>query len=147
MENFNNADLYINGKKAGVVDGVLSPQDQINKAIYYKAFFAYGLLPLLLLLDDYEEEARFDECMFIKLAIDDVNKAYNSDLPTRWCKDAVEYIKGVYEDKNLDFEAFFKDLPNVMQEVEDFVANRRKDYGLNSIKNDLKQILNIKKID
>lgn len=121
----------------------LTAQDQVNKAIYYKAFFAFGLLPLLLLIDRYEDEQKFDECLFIKMAIDEVNKAYNENLETRWSDAAVARIKKVHDKEGRDFVFYYNDLQNRVKEVEQFVAYRRKDFGLNSMKSDIKNIFNL----
>lgn len=120
-----------------------TPQDNINKAIYYKAFFAYGLLPILLLLQTYEDDENFTECVGIKLALDEVNDTYKEGLKTRWGDDAIIQIKEFWEKDGRDFAAYYNLLPNYVDEVLHFVKARRATYGLDSIRNNIKNILNI----
>ena len=47
---------------------------------YEYAFYSYGLLPLLLLLDEYIELERYYECYCIKTAIDNINFKYKQNL-------------------------------------------------------------------
>lgn len=121
----------------------LRPQDNINKAIYYKAFFAFGLLPILLLLATYEEDENFTECLAIKLAVDEVNAIYNENLATRFGDEAIEQIKSFWEKDGRDFNAYYQNLPNYVDEVLRFVEARRATYGITTMKSDLKNILNL----
>ena len=120
-----------------------TPQDNINKAIYYKAFFAFGLLPLLLILQTYEDDENFTECLAIKLAIDEVNATYNESFHTRFGSDAINQIRVVWEKDGRDFTAYYNLLPRDVDKVLHFVKASRATYGLTSIKNDIKNILNL----
>lgn len=121
----------------------ITAQDHINKAIYYKAFFAFGLLPILLLLATYEEDENFTECLAIKLAVDEVNATYNENLATRFGDEAIEQIKSFWEKDGRDFNAYYQNLPNYVDEVLRFVKARRATYGITTMKSDLKNILNL----
>ena len=44
---------------------------------YEKGFVSYGLLPTLLLLEQYEAEENYLECFYIKTAIDNLSKRHD----------------------------------------------------------------------
>lgn len=66
---------------------------------YEKGFISYGLLPTLLLLEQYEAEENYLECFYIKTAIDNLNKRHDQDFPTRYGKNALKCVKAVYDEK------------------------------------------------
>lgn len=91
---------------------------------YEKGFVSYGLLPTLLLLEQYEAEENYLECFYIKTAIDNLNKRYDQDFPTRYGKNALKYVKAVYDEKKLDYDQYLLRVPTQVGEL----YNQIKDY-------------------
>lgn len=91
---------------------------------YEKGFVSYGLLPTLLLLEQYEAEENYLECFYIKTAIDNLSKRHDQDFPTRYGKNALKCVKAVYDVKNLDYDQYLLRVPTYVGEL----YNQIKDY-------------------
>lgn len=91
---------------------------------YEKGFVSYGLLPTLLLLEQYEAEENYLECFYIKTAIDNLKKRHDQDFPTRYVKNALKCVKAVYDEKNLDYDQYLLRVPTYVGEL----YNQIKDY-------------------
>lgn len=98
---------------------------------YEKGFVSYGLLPTLLLLEQYEAEENYLECFYIKTAIDNLNKRYDQDFPTRYGKNALKYVKAVYDEKNMDYDQYLLKVPTYLVEL----YNQIKDFRNKHIEN------------
>lgn len=120
----------------------MTPTETINKAIYYKAFFAFGLLPMLLLLEEFEQVENYSECALIKAAIDEVNATYQENLCTHICKEAYLSIELIHKEKNSDFNSYKKRLPMYLDELKRYVRQRRLDGGLTTLKEDIRKHFN-----
>ena len=91
---------------------------------YEKGFVSYGLLPTLLLLEQYEAEENYLECFYNKTAIDNLSKRHDQDFPTRYGKNALKCVKAVYDVKNLDYDQYLLRVPTYVGEL----YNQIKDY-------------------
>ena len=91
---------------------------------YEKGFVSYGLLPTLLLLEQYEAEENYLECFYIKTAIDNLSKRHDQDFPTRYGKNALKCVKAVYDVKNLDYDQYLLRVSTYVGEL----YNQIKDY-------------------
>ena len=91
---------------------------------YEKGFVSYGLLPTLLLLEQYEAEENYLECFYIKTAIDNLSKRHDQDFPTRYGKNALKCVKAVYDVKNLDYDQYLLRVPTYVGEL----YNKIKDF-------------------
>lgn len=91
---------------------------------YEYAFYSYGLLPLLLLLDEYIELERYYECYCIKTAIDNINFKYKQNLETVYGKKAVDSVKEYYDRQKKDFSEYLQRVPFYVREVFQFVNKK-----------------------
>ena len=91
---------------------------------YEKGFISYGLLPTLLLLEQYEAEENYLECFYIKTAIDNLNSRSGNNFPTRYGKNALKCVKEVYDEKNLDYDQYLLRVPTYVGEL----YNKIKDF-------------------
>ena len=91
---------------------------------YEYAFYTYGLLPLLLLLDEYIELERYCECYCIKTAIDNINFKYKQNLETVYGKKAVDSVKEYYDRQKKDFSEYLQRVPFYVREVFQFVNKK-----------------------
>ena len=91
---------------------------------YEYAFYSYGLLPLLLLLDEYIELERYYECYCIKTAIDNINFKYKQNLETVYGKKAVDSVKEYYDRQKKDFSEYLQLVPFYVREVFQFVNKK-----------------------
>ena len=91
---------------------------------YEYAFYSYGLLPLLLLLDEYIELERYCECYCIKTAIDNINFKYKQNLETVYGKKAVDSVKEYYDRQKKDFSEYLQRVPFYVREVFQFVNKK-----------------------
>ena len=91
---------------------------------YEYAFYSYGLLPLILLLDEYIELERYCECYCIKTAIDNINFKYKQNLETVYGKKAVDSVKEYYDRQKKDFSEYLQRVPFYVREVFQFVNKK-----------------------
>lgn len=111
----------------------LTPDEIIHRGIYIQCFYGYGLLPMLYLLNEYEEQENYNECFFLKAAIDEINRQYERDFPTRYCKTAELISMQTVQKQGLDFSEFLKRLPTISFECMNY-ANSLKEHYLNKNK-------------
>lgn len=73
----------------------IGAQKIIKENRYVEALFRYGVVSLLLLLDEYEEEEDYQECEIIKKAIEYVNDNMENQekLPTIYDSKALSQLK------------------------------------------------------
>ncbi len=50
---------------------------------YLHCMYCYGVVTLLYLIDFYERQEKYNECHLIKSAIEQHNKSFQHDFPTR----------------------------------------------------------------
>ena len=91
---------------------------------YEYAFYSYGLLPLLLLLDEYIELEHYYECYCIKTAIDNINFKYKQNLETVYGKKAVDSVKEYYDRQKKDFSEYLQRVPFYVKDVFQFVNKK-----------------------
>lgn len=101
-----------------------------TKTIYHQAFFTFGLLPLLMLLDEYEGKEYYNECYCIKATIDDINKAYNESLETRWGIDAINQIKHHQTVNGDDWANYYANLHGIKKDARRFINDQKQRVGI-----------------
>ena len=92
---------------------------------YRTAFYRYGLLPVLLLLEMLEEREIFYECYLIKLTIDEINSELEYNMPTRFGDDAVREVRQSYEKMGWNYQNYMNNLPSYISELNDYISNNR----------------------
>lgn len=97
--------------------------DHIIIAIYNSAFFNFGLLPTLLLLDEYEKDENYLQCYYIKSAIDRINLNHAISLETRWGTDAIKQISDNWNEKenHMSFDDYFPNVQNHKEQLKGFI--------------------------
>ena len=95
---------------------------------YEKGFVSYGLLPTLLLLEQYEAEENYLECFYIKTAIDNLNSRSGNNFPTRYGKNALKCVKEVYDEKKLDYDQYLLRVPTYVGELYNQIKNFRNKH-------------------
>lgn len=73
---------------------------EIKQQRYISALYCYGIIPLTLLLQEYEKEENFEECNIILEAIKFVNKYtephMEEQLPTKYSRDLIDKMKSEF---------------------------------------------------
>lgn len=108
---------------------VREPESEIEilkiTVIYERAFMQFGLLPLLMLLDEYEELERYNECFCIKQAIENVNYRHKFDNPTKYGNEAINQIKAWHIENKKDFSAYLRRVPYYTLGLFNYVNQKR----------------------
>lgn len=122
----------------------LTPDQIIQRGIYIQCFYGWGLLPLLLLLEWHESNEDWDECFFIKVAIDEINRQFAQNYPTRNGKAAERIIAKIQEGKGVSFEEYKKTLPKQTEACYQYAKELKKQYKLDEVasnmRNGIKQL-------
>jgi hypothetical protein len=74
------------------------------RQIIEKSIFVYGFLPLLTVLEIYEEEEEYERCAVILDVIREHSKKFNIDIPTKYGKEAIDKLKEYCESYNVSGE-------------------------------------------
>ena len=67
----------------------------IEEQYYINAINRYGIVPVLLLLEEYERENRFEECVLILKAIEYLN-FLGEDFPKRYSRELLFELKHTF---------------------------------------------------
>lgn len=123
----------------------LTPDQIIQRGIYIQCFYGWGLLPLLLLLEWHEGNENYIECFFIKAAIDEINRQFAQNYPTRNGKAAERMITKIHQEKGVDFEEYKKTLPKQTEDCYQYAKELKKQYKIDeaaiSMRNGVLQLI------
>lgn len=84
-----------------------------RKEIYRKALFRYGIIPITLILQEYEEKEDFEEC---KMILDVINET-NLGLPTKYNEETLMEVKKEFQKFGLKGDIFIHNVPFYVQEI------------------------------
>lgn len=102
-----------------------SPQKEIKENRYVQALFAYGIIPLTLLLEEYEQQEDYEECEIICSAINYVNKYtephMDDKLPTRYSKDLVHQLKSEFNKYGFKGNIALHNTPHYIEQIKKMV--------------------------
>lgn len=93
---------------------------------YIGAIFRYGVVPVLLLLDEYEENNDFEECNIIFSAISYMNQHLKGTqeyetLPTRYSTEELEKLKSAFNLFGLRRDTTIENFPIYIEEIKKMV--------------------------
>lgn len=93
---------------------------------YISALFKYGVVPLLLLLDEYEQDNNFEECERIFNAISYCNKHLKStedyeELPTKYDSNTLSNLKKQFNLFGLTGDTSIANMPYYVEEIKKIV--------------------------
>jgi len=98
----------------------------IRKNNYTRALFQYGVVPLTLLLEEYEKDNNFEECQIIYEVILNVNKHFFQEteevLPTKYSKAAVKNWKKEFNKYGFTGEIAESNIPFYIEEIREMVG-------------------------
>lgn len=96
-----------------------NPQQEYNP--FRRAYYSYGYLPLLLVLDQYENAEYYMTCHLIKVMLD--KETVGENLPTRYGAEALEATKKDFEQRGWkdQFENYLQNVPNYAVECRRFI--------------------------
>ena len=124
---------------------LLTPDQIIQRGIYIQCFYGWGLLPLLLLLEWHEGNENYIECFYIKEAIDEINRQYAQNYPTRYGKAAENMIAKIHEEKGAKFNDYKKALPAQTDACYQYAKELKKQYfenkSIDALKDGLKKTI------
>ena len=88
---------------------------------FRRAYYSYGYLPLLLVLDQYEKAEYFMTCHLIKLMLDKETGA--EGIPTRYGAEALEATKRDFEKRGWadSLDNYLANVPNYTVECRRFI--------------------------
>lgn len=94
----------------------------IKEQRYIGALFSYGVVPLLLLLDEYEEEGDFEECSMIYNAISYCNKHLKAtegyeELPTKYDSDSLSKLRVQFNLFGIKGDTAIGNMPYYVEEI------------------------------
>lgn len=98
---------------------------EIKENRYVQALFRYGIIPLTLLLEEYEQHENFEECEIIVSAIKYVNKYtephVDDKLPTRYSSGLVQQIKSEFNKYGMKGNIAMQNTPYYIEEIKKMV--------------------------
>lgn len=98
---------------------------------YISALFSYGVVPLLILLDEYEENGDFEECSRIYNAISYCNKHLKSttdyeELPTKYSSESLAQLKKQFNLFGFKGDVAIGNIPYYIEEIKKMVKLNKK---------------------
>lgn len=98
------------------------PQRKIKENRYVQAIFAYGIVPLLLLLDEYEAEENFEECAIIYDAIKFTNDYTEGEkLPLKYNKNSLKKLKEDFSLYGFKGDIAIANMPYYIEQIKKMV--------------------------
>jgi hypothetical protein len=93
---------------------------------YISALFRYGVVPLLMLLDEYEENNDFDECSRIYNAISYCNKHLKDttdyeELPTKYDSESLAQLRKQFNLFGFKGDTAIGNIPRYIEEIKEMV--------------------------
>ena len=97
-------------------------KQEIKENRYVQAIFRFGIVPLTLLLDEYEQESNFEECQIILNAINFVNQYTDGEkLPTKYDSKALSKLKEQFSLFGFKGNTAIKNIPYYIEEIKQMV--------------------------
>lgn len=105
-------------------------QKEVHKILkeqrYIGALFSYGVVPLLLLLDEYEEDGNFEECSIIYNAINYCNRHLKAtegyeELPTKYDSESLSKLKKQFNLFGFKGDTAIGNMPYYIEEIKEMV--------------------------
>lgn len=98
----------------------------IKEQRYIGALFSYGVVPLLMLLDEYEDKGDFEECSIIYNAISYCNRHLKStedyeELPTKYDSEALAQLKKQFNLFGFKGDTAIGNIPQYIEEIKEMV--------------------------
>ena len=98
---------------------------EVKENRYTKALFKYGIVPLTLLLDEYEQEGNFEECSIIFDAISFVNKhtftVGGEKLPTKYSSSSLSELRSHFNLFGFKGDGAIANMPYYINEIKEMV--------------------------
>jgi len=82
-----------------------------------KHIFSYGLITILFLLDELEQDEQFELCQSIINSIESLNKKYGWDLQTRLTRKVIDDFFDAHKNSKHKGEVAFRNIPHYMEDV------------------------------
>jgi hypothetical protein len=94
----------------------------IKEQRYIGAIFSYGVVPVLLVMKDFEEKENFEECQIILNAINFMNKNLPLEdneilLPTKYNSKVLEDMKSKFQRFGFKGDVFQANIPYYIREI------------------------------
>lgn len=90
---------------------------------YQDGLVRYGIIPLLLLLEEYESMEEYEECAIIKSVIDDINNhTIGEKFPYRATKEFKEEIR-LKVKQATGSDNFLSNIPEYVERLKEFLNN------------------------
>lgn len=103
----------------------MNPIDEIKQQRYIQALFSYGIVPLTLLLDEYEQNGNFEECKIIYDAISFVNEHTFAEegekLPTKYDSSSLNKLRSNFNLYGFKGDIAIANIPYYIQEIKQMV--------------------------
>lgn len=99
----------------------------IKENRYVQAIFRYGIIPVTLLLQEYEEKEAFEECEIIYKAIYYMNKHLplaegETPLPTKYNKEALRDTLNEFQKYGYKGDIFKQNIPHYIEEIKKMIT-------------------------
>ena len=100
--------------------------DAINRVLkeqrYVYCLFCWGVLPLLKLLEEYEQDCNYEECQIILNALNYINTHIDEEkLPTRYSEEAIKDVKNEFEKWGIAENKALDNVDEYIREIKKFV--------------------------
>lgn len=103
----------------------MSAIKEIKEQRYIRALFSYGIVPLTLLLDEYEQDGNYEECEIIYNAISFVNEhtfgEEGEKLPTKYDSESLSKLRGNFNLYGFKGDIAIANIPYYIEEIKQMV--------------------------
>lgn len=98
------------------------PQKKIKENRYVQAIFAYGVVPVLLLLEEYEDNQNFEECQIILDAIQFINTNLEVEkLPLKYDATTLSKLREWFSLYGFSGDSAIENMPYYMSKIKEMV--------------------------
>ena len=98
---------------------------EVKENRYVGALFRYGVVPLTLLLDEYEQEGNYEECSIIFKAISFVNKHTFAEedelLPTKYDSESLAKLKSQFNLFGFKGDSAIANMPYYIEQIKEMI--------------------------
>jgi hypothetical protein len=99
-----------------------TPQKKIKENRYIQAIFAYGVVPVLLLLEEYEDNENFEECQIILESITFINTNLEGEkLPLKYDATTLSKLREWFSLYGFSGDSAIENMPYYMKKIKDLV--------------------------
>lgn len=108
---------------------IMNIKSKIKRSRYIECIFRYGITPVLLLLQECENNENYEECQIILSAIEYINK--NTDgivievLPTKYNPEIIVNLKKEFKKLGLTGNIAINNIPNYIEEIKNYVKLKK----------------------